>query len=437
MVVSPLLPESIYTVDVSNNQFGGEIAIQTGKRLTSCEYINLSGNKFSGPSLSSLCLTDPGGYARVGLMDLSSNLLSGVIPASIGQCKNLYSLNLGNNNLTGNISNELELASLASLQLNGNNLDGTLDIIGKLHKLEALNLADNNFGGSIPTGLGSLHDLKILSLRSNKLRGSIPQGIVHLQELQILDLPMNNISRPIPREMRNLKRLLSRPNDTLLVNIYDNDPLQLQMVIKGIMLQFEQLHSYSSGIDLSCNILDGNIPEQIGTLKALGVLNLSHNCISGSIPTSVGEMVGLESLDISSNRLSGHIPQSLTGIDWLQFLNVSYNKLNGRIPRGVHFDTLSLGGLAFVGNDLLCGYPTEKICEGDRNTSTSDANLTNEFDEIDADDDTKEKLLLYAIVALGFAVGFWGLFFVLLLKKQNWWFPYWRLVDSFVIRIID
>ncbi|KAI3901896.1 hypothetical protein MKW92_009434 [Papaver armeniacum] len=144
-------------------------------------------------------------------------------------------------------------------------------------------------------------------------------------------------------------------------------------------------------------------------------------------------MAGLESLDLSSNRLCGHIPQSLTVVDNLEFLNLSYNKLNGRIPRGNHFDTLSLDGSAFIGNELLCGFPTKKLCEGDRDTTISNLNATNEVDEVDQED--AKKLLLYAIVALGVVVGFWGLFLVLLLKKEKWWFPYWKFVDSVAVRI--
>ncbi|KAI3883781.1 hypothetical protein MKW92_042736 [Papaver armeniacum] len=433
----PPLPKSTSTIDVSNNQFSGEISIETGKILSNCGVVNLSGNKLSG-SLSSLCLTDGGGfygdYAGTFSMDLSNNNLSGSIPTSIGRCSNIQSLNLANNNLTGTIPNELQLGpGLALLQLNGNNLKGTLNFITKLHNLVALNLADNNFEGTIPASLSSFQDLKILSLRSNKLSGSIPEGIIHLQKLQILDLSLNNLSGPIPREMGNLMSLLNRSKDTESLYQFTPDLLGLDMVIKGIMLRYK-LYSYSSGIDLSCNSLDGSIPEQISLLKGLAALNLSHNRFSGNIPTSVGDTSGLGSLDLSSNRLFGHIPQSFTRMDSLGFLNLSYNNLSGRIPRGNHFDTLGLEGLVFVGNDLLCGYPIKKLCDGDQNSSMSDVNPRNEVDEVDQED-VKEKLLLYAIVSLGVAVGFWGLFFVMLLKKEKWWFPYWGFVHSVAVRI--
>ncbi|XP_026429252.1 receptor-like protein 14 [Papaver somniferum] len=145
-------------------------------------------------------------------------------------------------------------------------------------------------------------------------------------------------------------------------------------------------------------------------------------------------MSKLESLDLSFNILSGHIPQSLTSIDSLGFLSLSHNNLSGKIPRGNHFDTLSLEGSAFVGNEFLCGFPTEKDCEGKHSIGIDKTNPSSETDNDDKED-AKQKLLLYAIVSLGFGVGFWSLFLVLLLNKQKWWFPYWRIVDSVAVAI--
>ncbi|KAI3958225.1 hypothetical protein MKW92_030151 [Papaver armeniacum] len=130
-------------------------------------------------------------------------------------------------------------------------------------------------------------------------------------------------------------------------------------------------------------------------------------------------MNGLESLDLSFNKLTGHIPDSLASLSSLQMLNLYYNNLSGPIPREPHFDTLSGDGSAYLNNSLFCGFYTNNTCEADRRTDATDSNFPNEDDKEDA----KDKLLLYAIVSLGFAVVFWGLFFVLLLKKQKWWFP--------------
>ncbi|KAI3924517.1 hypothetical protein MKW92_016654 [Papaver armeniacum] len=379
--------------------------------------IHLSGNELSGSVNFNICSQEPGKLSsKTEFIDLSNNSLSGVIPSSIGYCTSLKYLNLCDNNISGTVPNELEQAkSLIYLQIDVNNLEGTFpESIQKLKYLEVLQIGDNNF--------------KILSLRSNKFNGSIPNDIVNLHELQILDLSMNNLSGPIPMKLGNLAKLTSRHGDNFSPGYYTT--LRFHFALKGTVTDFVQLNLVSTLIDLSSNILEGSIPEEISLLKGLGLLNLSHNLLSDNIPTSVGNMSSLESLDLSSNSLWGNIPQSLTLIDSLGFLNLSYNNLSGKIPRGNHFDTLSFDGSAFAGNNLLlCGLPTQMECMGDHNVSTGKA------DEEDQEDG-KEKLLLYAIIGLGFGVGFWGLFCILLVKKHKWWFPYWRSIDFVAARIV-
>ncbi|XP_026416005.1 receptor-like protein 34 [Papaver somniferum] len=412
---------------LSNNNFSGEISLNLGKLLSNAWYINLSGNELTGSIPFSICSKDSGSPQH---LDMSKNKFSGIIPNSIGYCPVLQYLNLGSNNITGSVPDELEQATiLRDLLLNDNNLDGTpLHIISKLHALEILYLGNNNIGGSLPTGFGSLDSLQVLSLRSNKINGSIPEGVFKLNQLQILDLSKNNLSGHIPKVSGKYLRGLIR-NSSLFA--FDYSPVPLQMMINGVEIQLQKLNNYSSGIDLSHNMLDGNIPGEIGLLTGLAMLNLSHNRFSNNIPASLRNMSSLQSLDLSYNRLSGHIPQSLTLLDFLGVLNLSYNELSGRIPRGTHFDTLGVDGWAYVGNEMLCGEPTKKLCDDDKVTNTGDSSHTKEPEE----DDPKERILFYGVIALGFGVGFWSLFFVLILKKEKWWFPYWRFMDHVAVKI--
>ncbi|KAI3877875.1 hypothetical protein MKW92_000156 [Papaver armeniacum] len=399
----PLPLKNTTTFDLSHNNFTGEISIEIGERLSRVAYIFLSSNQLSGSIPSSICSTELYIYGPT-YIDLSNNKVSGVIPPSIGNCTNLRSLNLGTNNLTGCVPKELEAISLNYLLLNDNKLEGGI-------------------------AFGSLYSAKIISLRSNKFNGSIPEEVIHFSRLQILDLSRNYFSGQLPRNIGKLEMLTSRPNTTSSAK-YDDD-VQLQMVIKGIEIQLEKLYEYSSGIDLSCNSFEGSIPEEIGLLKGLSMLNLSHNGFSGTIPASVGNMTGLGSLDLSFNKLFGKIPESLTSLDSLGFLNLSYNNLSGRIPEGPHFDTLSGDGSAYLNNSFLCGLLTNNICEADHQSTNTTPNNVEE----DYQDDAKDRLLLCAIVAVGFGAGFWGLFFVFLLKKEKLWFPYWRLVDMVARRV--
>ncbi|KAI3951264.1 hypothetical protein MKW92_035495, partial [Papaver armeniacum] len=448
----PVPPRYAHFYNLASNRFSGEISID----LSGAYKIYLSNNQLSGSIPSSICSKESDLYLNPDDIDLSYNKLSGVIPTSIGYCTYLSSLNLGNNNLSGNLPIVLEQAyELEFLQLNDNNLDGPLPSFGS-ERLKVLSLANNKFEGSIPVmfvpwwisheiimlGFDSLYGLRVLSLRSNKLSGPIPKEITSLQKLQVLDLSLNNFSGPIPERLGNWSKLTGKSYES--DTFYDISSLeampvsyyggtQLNLEIKGTM-HLQSIYGYNTAIDLSCNNLDGNIPKDIGLLKDLFSLNLSHNRFSHDIPMTIGNMSNLGNLDLSFNELSGHIPQSLTLIDSLGVLNLSYNKLSGRIPRGNHFDTLSLDGSSYIGNDLLCGVPTTKVCEEDHQGPKVEAEAKPEA-QIDKED-ANDKLFLYASVALGFIVGFWGLFFVLLIRKEQWWFPYWERVGLIAVRVV-
>ncbi|XP_026383225.1 receptor-like protein EIX2 [Papaver somniferum] len=347
----PLLPQGIYHSDLSQNKLDGDISLEAGERLSSARNIILNGNELSGTIPSSICSPGPRKTYDQVFIDLSNNKLSGIIPFSIGFCRFLWYLNLGNNNLSGNVPNEFQ----------------------QVESLQYLQLSYNNLNGLIPYGFGSSSNLRILSLRSNKFNGSIPEGIYQIFFLQILDLSKNNFSGSISRGISNLMMLRVRTDIDGYICPMQNGKMQFQLATKGSVAEFDDLYQYSSGIDLSCNILDGKIPREISSLNGLAMLNLSHNFFSNNIPSNIGDMSKLESLDLSFNRLSGDIPQSLTNIDSLGFLSLSHNNLSGRIPRGNHFDTYSLEGSTFSGNDLLCGFPTKKDCEGDsRGCKTED-----------------------------------------------------------------
>jgi hypothetical protein len=71
-------------------------------------------------------------------LNFSLNTFSGPIPSQIGKLRNLTVLDLGRNQLHGNI---------------------LLDILTSLHKLIVMRLDDNMLNGSIPSQLGELREL--------------------------------------------------------------------------------------------------------------------------------------------------------------------------------------------------------------------------------------------------------------------------------------
>ncbi|KAK9928915.1 hypothetical protein M0R45_026031 [Rubus argutus] len=75
------------------------------------------------------------------------------------------------------------------------------------------------------------------------------------------------------------------------------------------------------------------IPEELGDLPYLSIIDLSSNKLHGPIPAALGSLIKLKSMDLSNNQLTGSIPVTLGRLQNLQFLYLQYNLLDSYIPR--------------------------------------------------------------------------------------------------------
>jgi hypothetical protein len=83
-------------------------------------------------------------------------------------------------------------------------------------------------------------------------------------------------------------------------------------------------------LQLGGNQLSGGIPRM--PIKLQIALNLSTNLLEGPIPNDLSKLSALEVLDLSNNRLEGKIPDYLTQMAALTQLLLSNNQLSGVIP---------------------------------------------------------------------------------------------------------
>ncbi|XP_024438016.2 receptor-like protein 9DC3 [Populus trichocarpa] len=350
---------SLRLFDMSKNNLHGPIPSSIFKQ-ENLEALSLASNsKLTGEISSSICK-----LKVLQLLDLSNNSLSGFIPQCLGNFSNSLSvLNLGMNNLQGTIFSPFSKGNnLKYLNLNGNELEGKIpsSIINCI-MLQVLDLGDNKIEDTFPYFLETLPELYILALKSNKLHGfvSSPTTKNSFSKLRVFDISNNNLSGPLP---------IGYFNSFEAMMAYDQNPFymmaySIKVTWKGVEIEFEKIQSTLRILDLSNNSFTGEIPKEIGKLKAVQQLNLSHNSLTGHIQSSFGMLTYLESLDLSSNLLTGRIPVQLADLTFLAVLDLSHNRLKGAIPTGKQFNTFNAS--SFEGNLDLCGFPMPKECNND------------------------------------------------------------------------
>ncbi|XVF78878.1 hypothetical protein PTKIN_Ptkin14bG0172800 [Pterospermum kingtungense] len=352
---------NIYALFLDSNLLEGPLLVPPPSTTT----FVISNNKLVGKIPSSMCY-----LVLMYILDLSNNNLSGVIPECLnsGGMK-LSVLDLSNNKFNGNIPNIFpEGNQLQTIQLNNNDFNGPLPkSLLNCHDLEVLNLGNNKINDTFPHWLGTLPQLQVLVLRANYFRGPVihSENESHFSSLRILDLSHNEFSGFLPTSYFKSFKSIRNLSDVQMGYMGDDRYYQDSVVVtmKGVDIKLERILTIFTTIDMSSNKFEGEIPEIVGNLLSLQVLNFSHNKLAGHIPSSFGNLKALESLDLSSNKLVGEIPMQLVGLTFLEVLNLSENQLVGHIPQGNQFNTFLND--SYGGNLGLCGFPLSKRCGPD------------------------------------------------------------------------
>jgi len=190
--------------DLSNNKVTGNIP--TGLATAGMTKLDLSYNQLEGNIPADIFST-----TSLEVLRLNNNALTGNIPAPQG-LNSLLQLLLGNNQLGGSIPSGFDASNLAAVEevrLNDNQLQGSIpESLGELSNLIILDLGRNQLEGNIPFEAGDLPALEGLYLAKNNLTGVIPSAFSGFTNLVVLDLLSNALSGEIPDGLGDLPNLV-------------------------------------------------------------------------------------------------------------------------------------------------------------------------------------------------------------------------------------
>ena len=343
------------SLSFSNNYLSGEVPSEIGY-LLSLTSIYLSDNLFDGQIPPSI-----GNLQSVQYFTMADNYLTGILPETIGALWSLIVFSISKNLIMGTIPPTMRaLVALESFEAIENHLTGSMPTdMGNLHKLQTLLLSGNSLTGSIPYEFGQLSSLVEIEIQDNFLSGHLSPSLSNCSLLQHMHIFNNRFEGHLPEEYGQLRNLV-------LLQAQGNE-------LSGNLKGFLQYAEYMSliNLDLSDNLLTGQIPPQLFELPQIETIALSSNCFTGSIPNeictasqlTVLSMDGLSAADgcsgsrknqkhhfpylvaLHSNTLQGTFPNCIMSHPNLTVVHFAGNGLKGTVndlPRNSKLLNLSL-----------------------------------------------------------------------------------------------
>ncbi|KAM7486944.1 hypothetical protein LguiA_002953 [Lonicera macranthoides] len=379
----------IRSLDLYSNNLTGQLPelFQTlFASKNSLEILELSWNKFSG-SLSNSDLTS---FSSLRQLGIGNNKLNGPFPKRFGQSSTLEYLDLSGNELNGSLPDLASFPLLRYLYLSKNSLKVGPESIRKLSKLKTLDLSFNlltlefssdwtphfqldyialsncKLGPHFPKWIRSQSNisfldmssaeisdtapnwfwdfspkLKYLNISYNQIQGMLPDLSHKFIKLDRIDLSSNRFKGLIPLLPHNMSSL------TLSNNMFSGSITSLCTVVTKFL----------SFLDLSDNLLSGEVPDCWINGNNLVILDLANNNFSWKIPASFSFLHHLKLLNLRNNSLIGELPSSLKNCSSLRVIDVSENKLSGKLPAWIGTDLTLLAVLSFRRNDFHGSIP--------------------------------------------------------------------------------
>lgn len=304
---------------LSVNPFWGPFPDIT--RFTSLVELCIDGTNISGPLPKNLSQ-----FSKLDSLSLVLNKLDGPLPDFTG-LPSLRMLFLSKNQLSGSVPESLgQLSNLEHLALDSNSLDGVLTEahFSNLSRLQSLDISQNPLSLNISSDWIPPFQLDSLVMISCNVGPAFPKWILSQRKLCSLYIPNARISDSIPERFWDFSTCLTD------LNLSSNQ-------IHGKLPKLPSTNSTYFSVDLSSNRLDGPMPLIPPSLTALF---LSKNKFSGSLSSLCkSQSPSLSQLDLSDNLLSGELPNCWVQFQGLFSLNLAKNNFSGKIPNSLSYLT--------------------------------------------------------------------------------------------------
>ncbi|XP_038981350.1 probable LRR receptor-like serine/threonine-protein kinase At1g53440 [Phoenix dactylifera] len=295
---------------------------------------------------------------------LKGQNLTGVLPEEFANLTFLTDIDLTWNYLGGSIPASWASLPLTHLSLLGNRISGTIPReLGRMTSLEELVLEDNQLQGSIPPALGNLINLRIFQVSANNISGELPESFGKLRNMTDFRIDGNPISGKIPSFIGNWTKL----------EFLNMQGTSMEGPFPPVLEKLENITQLAVS-DWKGG--DGKFPplQNMRSMKYLVLRNLS---ISGELPDFIGEMTTLYILDLSFNNLTGSIPKSFDGLqNSIGFMFLANNMLSGTIPSWI----LSSRKNIDISYNSFTGSPAPVSCQqGNVNLVSSYSSTNNDL----------------------------------------------------------
>lgn len=278
-------------------------------------------------------------------LDLASNKLTGELPCTLSYFDSLWELSISNNLLTGEVYSCLgSMQSLKELYLNGNQFEGSLNSQLFSSTIQVLVFSGNSITGSLPSEIFNAVELRELYGNENSLSGSLPAEFFEISTLHIVNLTGNKLTGTLSSSVGQMALREFDISDNYFVGLIPD-------TLWGI--------AYLETLFLSSNLFSGSLSVDMFSLPNASDIALDNNALTGPIPSG-GDIYQLSlnplrNLYLSANMLTGSIPKSIGELLDLLMFDVSYNQITGSIDKNVFYNNQSSLKYIYVNHNHITG----------------------------------------------------------------------------------